>query len=71
MWLEIPGKRINHIRFDQLMRTGANATGSACPYCITMFDDAVKFHNLEDSVQARDIAEIIAESLYPARPDIQ
>ena len=53
------------------MRTGANATGSACPYCLTMFDDAVKFHNLEDSVQARDIAEIIAESLSPARPDIQ
>jgi len=28
-----------------------------------MFDDAVKFHDLEDSVQARDIAEIVAESL--------
>jgi Fe-S oxidoreductase/nitrate reductase gamma subunit len=63
MWLEVPGKRINHIRFDQLMRTGANATGSSCPYCLTMFDDAIKFHNLEDSVQAKDIAEYIAESL--------
>jgi len=63
MWLEIPGKRINHIRFDQLMRTGSNATGSGCPYCLTMFDDAIKFHNLEDSVQAKDIAELIAESL--------
>ncbi len=63
MWLEVPGKRINHIRFDQLMRTGANATGSGCPYCLTMFDDAIKFHNLEDSVQAKDIAEFIAESL--------
>ncbi len=63
MWLELPGKRINHIRFDQLMMTGANATGSACPYCLVMFDDAVKFHNLDDTVQARDIAEIIAESL--------
>lgn len=63
MWLEVPGKRINHIRFDQLMRTGANATGSSCPYCLTMFDDAIKFHDLEDSVQAKDIAEIIAESL--------
>ncbi len=63
MWLELPGKRINHIRFDQLMRTGANATGSACPYCLVMFDDAVKFHNLDDAVQARDIAEIVAESL--------
>ncbi|MDX1814967.1 MAG: heterodisulfide reductase-related iron-sulfur binding cluster [Thermodesulfobacteriota bacterium] len=63
MWLEIPGKRINHIRFDQLMRTGANATTSSCPYCLTMFDDAIKFHNLDDSVQAKDIAELVAESL--------
>ncbi len=63
MWLEVPGKRINHIRFEQLMRTGANATCSSCPYCLTMFDDAIKFHNLEDSVQAKDIAEIIAESI--------
>jgi Fe-S oxidoreductase/nitrate reductase gamma subunit len=63
MWLEIPGKRISHIRFDQLMRTGANATGTSCPYCLTMFDDAIKFHNLDDSVHAKDIAELVAESL--------
>ena len=63
MWLELPGKRINHLRFDQLMRTGANTTVSSCPYCLIMFDDAVKFHDLEESVQAKDIAEIVAESL--------
>ena len=63
MWLELPGKRINHLRFDQLMRTGANTTVSSCPYCLIMFDDAVKFHDLEESVQAKDIAEMVAESL--------
>ncbi len=63
MWTEVPGKRINHLRFDQAMRTGANGVGTACPYCLTMFDDAIKFHNLEDSVQAKDLAELIAESL--------
>jgi Fe-S oxidoreductase/nitrate reductase gamma subunit len=63
MWLELPGKRINHLRFDQAMRTGANAIGSACPYCLIMFDDAAKFHNMDESVQTKDIAEIIAESL--------
>lgn len=63
MWLEMPGKRINHLRFDQAMRTGANAIGSSCPYCLIMFDDAVKFHNMDESVQTSDIAEIIAESL--------
>lgn len=64
MWMEAPGgKRINHLRFDQAMRTGSNALGSACPYCLTMFDDAIKFNNLEDSVQAKDLAELVAESL--------
>ncbi len=63
MWLELPGKRINHLRFAQAMRTGANAIGSACPYCLIMFDDAAKFHNLDESFQTKDIAEIIAESL--------
>jgi Fe-S oxidoreductase len=45
------------------MRTGANAVGSACPYCLIMFDDAIKYHNLEESVQAKDVAELVAESL--------
>ncbi|MBI5575040.1 MAG: (Fe-S)-binding protein [Deltaproteobacteria bacterium] len=63
MWLELPGRRINHLRFDQAMRTGSNAIGSACPYCLIMFDDAAKFRNLDESVQTRDIAEIIAESM--------
>jgi len=28
-----------------------------------MFDDAIKYNNLDDSVQAKDIAELVAESL--------
>ena len=63
MWTESPGKRINHLRFGQAMATGANAVGSACPYCLIMFDDAIKYNNLDDSVQAKDIAELVAESL--------
>lgn len=63
MWLELPGKRINHLRFTQAMRTGSDAIGSACPYCLIMFDDAAKFHNLDETVQTKDIAEIVAESM--------
>lgn len=63
MWLELPGKRINHLRFRQLLDTGSNGSASACPYCLIMFDDAVKFHNLDESFQARDVSEILAESL--------
>jgi Fe-S oxidoreductase len=61
--MEYPGKRINHLRFGQAMDTGAKAVGSTCPYCLIMFDDAIKYNNLDDSVQAKDIAELVAESL--------
>jgi Fe-S oxidoreductase/nitrate reductase gamma subunit len=63
MWLELPGRRINHLRFEQAIRTGANAIGSSCPYCLSMFDDAAKFNNMDESVQTKDIAEIIADSI--------
>jgi Fe-S oxidoreductase/nitrate reductase gamma subunit len=63
MWMDAPGKRINHLRFDQAMRTGSNCVGSSCPYCLTMFDDAIKFNNLEDSVKVKDVAELVADSL--------
>lgn len=63
MWLELPGKRINYIRFEELLRTGADSTASTCPYCLTMFDDAAKFHDLEGRVHVKDIAEFLAESI--------
>jgi len=63
MWLESPGKRINHLRFDQALQTGADSVASACPYCLIMFDDAVKFRDLENEVKTRDIAEVLLESL--------
>jgi len=28
-----------------------------------MFDDAIKYNNLDDSVKAKDVAELLAESL--------
>jgi Fe-S oxidoreductase/nitrate reductase gamma subunit len=63
MWMELPGQRINHLRFGQLRETGARAIASACPYCLAMFDDAIKFHDLGDSFEARDIAEYLADAI--------
>ncbi|MBP2675320.1 MAG: FadF, partial [Deltaproteobacteria bacterium] len=63
MWMDAPGKRINHLRFEQAMRTGSNVIGSSCPYCLTMFDDAIKFNNLEDSVKVKDVAELVNDTL--------
>jgi Fe-S oxidoreductase/nitrate reductase gamma subunit len=63
MWLELPGQRINNLRFDQLRRTGARAIASCCPYCLTMFDDAVKFNDLQDTFRTRDISEFLLDAM--------
>ncbi len=63
MWMEEEGERINQARLTQALDTGANGIASACPYCLIMFDDAVKAKNLEEEFQAKDIAEIVSEAL--------
>lgn len=64
MWMDAPGgKRINYLRFDQARKTGAKVFGMACPYCMTMFDDAIKFNNLEDEMKVKDVAELVNDSM--------
>jgi Fe-S oxidoreductase len=65
MWLELPGRRINHLRFGQLRGTGAGAIASCCPYCLSMFEDAAAFHDLSATIATRDIAEYLAEATTP------
>jgi AhpD family alkylhydroperoxidase len=36
---------------------------TACPYCLTMFEDGLKAKGAEEKVKAADIAEILAGSL--------
>lgn len=63
MWFEEEGTRINSHRLDQALSTGAAGICTSCPYCLTMFDDAIKTEDLEESFVARDIAEIVSRSL--------
>ena len=36
---------------------------SNCPFCLTMFEDGIKTGGAEGRLQARDLAEIVAERL--------
>lgn len=64
MWHDIEeGDRINHLRFDHVLTTGASTVATACYFCTTMMDDAIKVRGKEDAVQVRDIAEIVAENI--------
>jgi Fe-S oxidoreductase/nitrate reductase gamma subunit len=63
-WMEERiGKRISEMRIEQVMETKADMVASACPYCLQMFEDAIKAKGVEETLLARDISEIIVESL--------
>lgn len=63
MWLEEhTGERINHNRVKEIVQTGATTVATNCPFCLTMIRDGLNDLGAEQ-VKARDIAEIIADSL--------
>ena len=60
MWLETSADtRINHLRLEQAVQTGADTILTACPYCLTMFEDAIGAKGLQEQVRVMDITEAI------------
>ncbi|MDY6893298.1 MAG: (Fe-S)-binding protein [Chloroflexota bacterium] len=60
MWIEEQtGTRMNQMRTEEALKTNAEVLASACPFCIQMFEDAIKAVGAEEKLKARDIAEII------------
>lgn len=57
------GKRINHERTDQALATGCNTVATGCPFCMTMMSDGVKDRGVDEKMQVKDIAELVAERL--------
>ncbi len=63
VWYEVPEKRrISAIRVEEAAGTGAKTLAVACPFCITMLEDAAKGLPGKQ-IAVRDIAEIVAENL--------
>jgi Fe-S oxidoreductase len=59
---EETGERVSHNRAQELVATGANIVGTACPFCNTMFRDALAA-GTSAPPQLLDIAQIAAASL--------
>jgi Fe-S oxidoreductase/nitrate reductase gamma subunit len=64
MWMEeAPDKRVNTRRVEEILKAGADCVATACPYCLTMFDDGLKAKGAEGSVRAMDLSELLADAL--------
>lgn len=62
MWMEEHlGSRINEERAKELLGLGVDRVYTACPYCLTMFEDGLKSLGRED-IKTYDIAEVLLEA---------
>ncbi len=60
MWMETdPNTRINQRRLDEVLSTNSQVVATACPYCMIMFDDAIRSKGLGEEVQVLDIVEVL------------
>jgi len=50
-------------RTEEALKTGADIIATACPYCMVMITDGIKYKNREGDVKNYDIAELVAQSL--------
>ena len=57
------GGKISEARVRMAQETGAPLLVSNCPFCLTMFEDGIKTGGAEGRLQARDLAEIVAERI--------
>jgi Fe-S oxidoreductase len=64
MWFEVKEekRRMSHIRLEEAKATGAKRMATACPFCMTMFDDATRVLT-EGTFEVKDFAELVADAL--------
>jgi Fe-S oxidoreductase len=64
LWMEkAKGERLSDLRIEEALATGASVLATACPYCITMFEDSVRTLNADDQIKIKDVTELFLESL--------
>jgi Fe-S oxidoreductase/nitrate reductase gamma subunit len=56
-------RKVNFMRTEEAVRTKADVIGSACPFCLQMFEDGIRGVHVEESLAVQDLAEIVAKAL--------
>jgi Fe-S oxidoreductase len=50
-------------RTEEAIETGADIIATACPFCMVMMSDGIKYKNQEEKMKNYDIAELVSMSL--------
>jgi Fe-S oxidoreductase len=50
-------------RTEEALETGADIIATACPYCMVMMTDGLKYKNREETIKNYDIAELVVRAL--------
>ncbi|HRY98377.1 MAG TPA: (Fe-S)-binding protein [Bacteroidales bacterium] len=50
-------------RTEEALGTGAEIIATACPFCMTMLTDGLKYSNRQEDMKNYDIAELVADTL--------
>ena len=62
IWMETPkGERFSNLRVEQAIGVGAEVLVTACPYCITNFEDSRLNRENGEVIEIKDITEIVQE----------
>ena len=62
IWMDTPQEeRFSDLRLHQARETGAEVLATACPYCITNFEESRLNLEYEDDLEVKDIVEIVSE----------
>jgi Fe-S oxidoreductase len=72
MWQEEIGeRRVNHVRTEEAVGTGAGEVISNCPFCIQMFEDGVPAIQPDEEGRIRpfDVAELLERAVLGAPGD--
>jgi Fe-S oxidoreductase len=56
-------RKVNFMRTEEAVRTKADVIGSACPFCLQMFEDGIRGVHVEESLAVQDLAEIVVKAL--------
>jgi Fe-S oxidoreductase len=50
-------------RTEEALDTKARLVATACPFCMTMMTDGLKYKNKEEEIKNLDIAELVVQAM--------